>query len=121
MIAPPVSELGMLKLLTKEDEFSEKFEHLVLRFTDSTYDEIKKAGTGASGGCDNGPLKDSQNAMRHGRPLKHNLEYASWRMCSVPSPAGCLWRLCMASATTTKRFLSSIRKGRGTLWEKKLA
>ena len=43
VIAPPGSELGMLKLLTKENEFSENFSHLVHRFTDSTDEEIKKA------------------------------------------------------------------------------
>ena len=74
VIAPPPSELGVLKLLTKENEFSENFSHMVLRFTDSTYDEIKKTGTAGSGGCDGGLLKDSQNAMRHGLTLKHNLE-----------------------------------------------
>ena len=52
---PTATERKSLKYLTKEDEFSEKFERLVLRFTDSTYDEIKKAGTPASGGCDAGP------------------------------------------------------------------
>jgi hypothetical protein len=61
-------------MLTKESEFSENFSQAVLRFTDSTYDEIKKAGTAASGGCDAGLLKDSQNAMRHDRMLKYNLD-----------------------------------------------
>jgi hypothetical protein len=74
VIAPPPSELGMLKLLTKENEFSENFSHLALRFTDSTYEELKNGNTPASGGCDAGLLKDSQNATRHGRTLKHNLE-----------------------------------------------
>ena len=74
VIAPPPSELGVLKLLTKENEFSENFSHMVMRFTDSTYDEIKKTGTAGAGGCDSGLLKDSQNAMRHGLTLKHNLE-----------------------------------------------
>ncbi len=71
---PSASERSSLKLLSKSDEFSEPFEHLVLRFTDSTYDEIKKAGTPASGGCDAGPLKDSQHSMRHGRELRYNLD-----------------------------------------------
>jgi hypothetical protein len=75
VIQPPsASERSMLKLLTKEDEFSENFSQAVFRFTDSTYDEIKKAGSGASGGCDAGLLKDSQNATRHNRELKSNLE-----------------------------------------------
>jgi hypothetical protein len=66
------SERSMLKLLTREDEFSENFTQLVLRFTDSTYDELKKAGGAASGSCDAGVLKDSQHATRH--KLKQNLE-----------------------------------------------
>jgi hypothetical protein len=72
LVPPNEAERKSLKYLTKEDEFSEKFDRLVLRFTDSTYDEIKKAGTPASGGCDPGPLKDSQNVTRH--KIKHNLE-----------------------------------------------
>ncbi len=73
ILDPPLAaEKGMLKLLTKEDEFSENFNHMVLRFTDSTYDEIKKAGEAASGGCDAGLLRDSQNVMRH--KLKSNLD-----------------------------------------------
>src|SRR5215813_13503817 len=70
--AASASERSMLKLLTREDEFSENFSHLVLRFTDSTYDELKKAGSSASGGCDAGLLRDSQNTTRH--KLKSNLE-----------------------------------------------
>jgi hypothetical protein len=66
------SERRSLKLLSKEDDFSEKFDHAVLRFTDSTYDEIKKAAKPASTGCNPGLLKDSQNTTRH--ILKHNLE-----------------------------------------------
>jgi len=76
MILDPrqASERASLKLLTKEDEFSENFNHLVLRFTDGTYEELKKSGGAASGGCDGGLLHDSQNAMRHDRMLKYNLD-----------------------------------------------
>ena len=45
ILDPPESERSMLKLLTKEDEFSENFSQMTLRFTDSTYEEIKKGGT----------------------------------------------------------------------------
>jgi peptidase M1-like protein len=72
VLDPPAPERPMLKLLTKEDEFSENFEHAVLRFTDSTYEDIKKAGTAGASGCDAGPLKDSQHTTRH--KLKMNLE-----------------------------------------------
>ena len=75
ILDPPLGiERASLKLLTKEDEFSERFSQLVLRFTDTTYDEIKKAGTTAWGGCDAGLLRESQNAMRHDRMLKYNLD-----------------------------------------------
>ena len=68
----PNPEKPMLRLLTKEDAFRETFNQLTLRFTDSTYDEIKRAATPPSGGCDAGPLKDSQHVMRH--RLKDNLD-----------------------------------------------
>src|SRR5258708_25843915 len=59
-LTPPTpDEARSLKLLTKEDEFNEHFEQLVLRFTDSTYDEIKKSGTASSDGCDAGVLRAS--------------------------------------------------------------
>jgi hypothetical protein len=86
IITGPPSEMSMLKLLTKENEFSENFSHLVLRFTDSTYDEIKKAGTAASGGCDNGLLKDSQNVTRHGAVLKYNLDARILQDVLSPEP-----------------------------------
>jgi len=81
---PQEVERKSLKLLTKEDEFSEKFEHLVLRFTDSTYDEIKQGGSPATGGCDAGLLKDSQNTTRH--KLKHNLEARLLEEVLSPEP-----------------------------------
>lgn len=73
VLNPPVdSERKSLKLLSKEDQFSENFAQAVFRFTDATYDEIKKGGSAASGGCDAGLLKDSQNTTRH--KFKDNLE-----------------------------------------------
>ncbi len=71
---PVPGERASLKLLTKEDEFSEHFEQAVFRFTDSTYDELKKAGGAATGSCDAKAFHDSQEAMRHDRMLKWNLE-----------------------------------------------
>lgn len=87
VLAPPTeTERKSLKYLTKEDEFNEKFERLVIRFTDSTYDEIKKAGTPASGGCDAGALKDSQNVTRH--KMKYNLEARILEEVLSPEPRG---------------------------------
>jgi hypothetical protein len=81
---PSFSERQMLKLLTKGDEFSEIFSQMVLRFTDSTYDEIKKTGGGAAGGCDAGLLKDTQNTMRH--KLKENLDSRILQDVLSPEP-----------------------------------
>ena len=66
MFLDPVqpSERASLKLLTKGDEFKEHFERLVLRFTDSTYDEIKKSATPASGGCDEACFKIASMSQR---------------------------------------------------------
>ncbi len=83
---PSESERQSLKLLTKEDEFSEHFTQAVLRFTDSTYDEVKKAGSPASGSCDAGLLKDSQNTTRH--KLKSNLEARILEDVLSPEPGG---------------------------------
>lgn len=68
---PSLDEAKSLKLLTKENEFSEQFERLTLRFTDSTYEEIKKAGNPATGGCDSGMLQDSQHTTR--KKLRTNI------------------------------------------------
>jgi hypothetical protein len=90
LLNPPTeTERRSLKFLTKEDEFNEKFERLVLRFTDATYDEIKKAGTPASGGCDAGLLKDSQNTTRH--KMKHNLEAELLGEILSSEPRGFFW------------------------------
>jgi hypothetical protein len=83
---PAESERKSLKLLTKEDEFSEKFSQAVLRFTDSTYDDIKKGNSSASGGCEAGLLKDSQNTTRH--KLKNNLEARILEDVLSPEPGG---------------------------------
>jgi hypothetical protein len=75
ILEPPTAvERNSLRLLTGQAEFVEQYKHLVLRFTDGTYDEIKKAGSTATGGCDGGILKASQDAVRHERELRYNLD-----------------------------------------------
>jgi hypothetical protein len=75
ILDPPLEmERKSLKLLTKSDEFVENYEQAVFRFTDATYEEIKKGGSPAAGGCDGGTLHNSQDAMRHNLTLKWNLE-----------------------------------------------
>jgi hypothetical protein len=85
-LSPPGFERDMLKYLTREDEFSENFSHLVLRFTDASYDELKKAGTPGATGCDAAPLKDSQHDMRH--KLKDNLDSRILEDVLSPSLSG---------------------------------
>lgn len=87
VLDPPIaSERASLKLLTKEDGFSENFNQAVFRFTDQTYDEIKKAGGTAAGGCDAGLLKDMQNTTRH--KFKENLETRLLIDVLSPEPGG---------------------------------
>ena len=87
VLDPPTdNEKKSLKLLTKEDEFSENFTQTVLRFTDNTYEEIKAGGSPASGGCDAGPLKDSQHTTRH--KFKDNLEIRLLEDVLSPGPGG---------------------------------
>jgi len=58
-------ERRSLSLLTKDDEFVEHFNTLVLRFTDKTADEIKAASTpGQASGSAAGLLHDSLDATR---------------------------------------------------------
>jgi hypothetical protein len=83
---PSEGERKSLKLLTKETEFSETFSQMVMRFTDATYDDIKKGGTAVSTGCDSGPLKDSQHVTRH--KLKRNLEARILQDVLSPEPGG---------------------------------
>jgi peptidase M1-like protein len=90
LLAPPTAqERKSLNYLTKEDEFKERFERLVLRFTDSTYEELKKAGTPATTGCDAGLWKDSQNTTRH--KIHHNLEAELLGEVLSPEPRGLFW------------------------------
>jgi len=86
LVPPTESESKSLRYLTKEEEFAENFDRMVLRFTDSTYEEIKKAGTAANGGCEAGPLKDSQNTTRH--RIHTNLEARILAEVLSPSPRG---------------------------------
>jgi len=87
VLDPPFdTERKSLRLLTRENEFSETFSQMVLRFTDSTYEEIKKGGAAGASGCDAGPLKDSQHATRH--KLKYNLEARLLEEVLSPEPRG---------------------------------
>jgi hypothetical protein len=87
LLNPPLpSEERSLSLLTKEKEFSENFSHLVLRFTDGTYDELKKAGSSTSPSCDAGMLRDSQHATR--KQLNYNFDARLLQDVLSPTPGG---------------------------------
>ena len=87
ILDPPLAvERSTLKLLTKEDEFSEFFGQLVLRFTDSTYDEIKKVAGTASGSCDPGLLQESQKVTR--QKVRYNLDARILADVLSPEPGG---------------------------------
>lgn len=88
-IEPPLaSEKSSLELLSGGNPFLERFDRLVLRFTDSSYDELKTAGHPGSAPCDPQPLRDSQNAMRHNQELKYNLEARILRDILSSQPGG---------------------------------
>jgi hypothetical protein len=79
-------ERASLKLLTNEDQFNETFSQAVFRFTDATYDEVKKAGAAPGGSCDAGALKDIQNITRH--KFKENMEARLLIDVLSPEPGG---------------------------------
>ncbi len=87
IIDPPLdSETSMLKLLTRENEFSENFSRVVLRFTDTAYQDLKELGSAASGTCDPGVLQDAQSDLRH--KLRYNLSARLLQDVLSPEPGG---------------------------------
>jgi len=90
LLTPPIpSEERSLRLLTKEAEFSESFDHVVFRFTDSTYDELKKAGKPASpSACSAGLLQETQYTMR--KKFHYNLDARILQDVVSPEPGGFL-------------------------------
>src|ERR1051326_2016436 len=57
-----------------------------LRFTDATYDDLKKGGSAGGSNCDAGPLRDSQHTTRH--KLKTNFESRILEDVLSPEPGG---------------------------------
>jgi len=87
LLTPPIpSERRSLMLLTSEEEFSESFNRMVLRFTDNTFDELKKAGKPGGSGCDAGPLSESQHIMR--KKFHYNLDARILQDVLSPQPGG---------------------------------
>ena len=88
LLTPPIpSEERSLSLLTKQKEYSESFDRVVLRFTDDTYDVLKKAGKpGSSTACDAGLMGDTQHTMR--KKLHYNLDARILQDVLSPEPGG---------------------------------
>ena len=88
-LTPPLEmERKTLSLLTKEPGITEAFGGAVLRFTDGTYEEIKKM-TGVSAGApaaNIGQLGDIQNALR--KKLHWNLTARLLQDVLSPEPGG---------------------------------
>ena len=75
-LEPPTDgERRALSYLTKQpDKMTEEFNELTLRFTDGTYEELKKQGFKAGQGtCSPDPLNDSMKALRNRLQLRYNL------------------------------------------------
>ena len=72
-----MAEQKSLNVLTKAPEFVERFETVVLRFTDSTYEEMKKAGSPAHDTSQSdraaSALHDNLDTLRSNRATRYNL------------------------------------------------
>jgi hypothetical protein len=87
MVPPIASEKRSVYLLTKEPAVHEDFSAVVLRFTDDTYNEIKKAGgTSSSNGSGLGELESVKHALR--RNLHYNLDARILEDVLSPEPGG---------------------------------
>ncbi len=87
---PPTDvERRNLAILTKGQPFEEQFSTVVLRFTDSTDEEIRKAGTAdnsAANGDASGALSDVQQQLK--KKLRENLSARLLEDVIAPHPGG---------------------------------
>lgn len=87
LLDPPVpSEMASLSALTREKEYSESFDYMVLRFTDDTYDELKHSAKPGTGGCAPDLLQASQRAGR--KEIHYNFDARILQDVLSPEPAG---------------------------------
>lgn len=88
LVPPIASEKRMLALLTKEPGLNETFGQAVFRFTDNSFDEIKKSAssTAAGGGNPASVLSDNIDAVR--RKLHTNLSARILQDVLNPSDGG---------------------------------
>jgi hypothetical protein len=69
---PTASERTSLSALTKEKEYSESLDYMVMRFTDNSYEELKQASKPGGGSCNPSHLHNSQHAER--KEMHYNLD-----------------------------------------------
>jgi hypothetical protein len=87
LLDPPTpSERAMLAVLSKEKEYAEPFDQLVIRFTDGTYDELKSAGPAATASCNADPLHSVAKALR--KELHYNLDARILQDVASNEPGG---------------------------------
>jgi hypothetical protein len=87
VLDPPLNvERRSLRLLTRESEFVENFNNMVLRFTDDSYNELKKGASGAGGGCDTKLLQDNLQTVH--KTLRFNLTARILQDVLSPQPDG---------------------------------
>ncbi|HKG20388.1 MAG TPA: carboxypeptidase regulatory-like domain-containing protein [Blastocatellia bacterium] len=89
-LTPPLEiEKKHLANLTSGPKLSEQFSKVVFRFTDGTYDELKKQGTPTTGPVDSsaqGSLDDVRTRLR--KTTGYNLEARIFTDLSMPTPGG---------------------------------
>jgi len=87
LLDPPVPwEQASLSVLTKENEYSESFDHAVLRFTDDAYNELKHSAKPGGTGCGSDYLPASQKASR--KEMQYNLDARILQDVLSPEPGG---------------------------------
>ena len=82
-ITPPTAEeRHNLSYFNHEQEFDEDFDEVVLRFTDSTAEELRKASTGSASPDKSYAVKEGGIARHHPASFAHELRFAPASGCA---------------------------------------
>jgi hypothetical protein len=105
MVPPLASEKRSLALLTKEPAIHEEFGSLVLRFTDSTYEEIKKAaGTSTGAASASGELDGLKRDLR--KKLQYNLDARILQDVMGTQPGGLFYAFIKGKKYSSKEIFA---------------
>jgi hypothetical protein len=93
VLAPPSdAEKRSLSILTKTSDFKENFSQVVLRFTDGTYEELKKAGPAARDNSESAhaakALADNLDTLHNNRETRYNLSARILQDVLATTPGG---------------------------------